>query len=100
MRLRRVGGLGVVLDLVDGVQTQGVDVEVAQPTQGRVDDEGAYLLAAVVVVVDSLAPRRVVGGSEVGTEDTEVVARWAQVVVHDVEAHADTGVVGGVRRSA
>ena len=96
VRLRRVGGLGVVLDLVDGVQTQGVDVEVAQPAQGRVDDEGAYLLAAVVVVVDSLAPRRVVGGGEVGAEDAEVVARWAQVVVHDVEAHADTGVVGGV----
>ena len=94
--LRRGGGCGVVLDLVDGVQAQGVDVEVPHPAQGGVDDEGAHLLTAVVVVVDGLAPGSVVGGGEVGSEDAEVVARWTQVVVDDVEAHADAGVVGGV----
>ena len=36
------------------------------------------------------------GGGEVGAEDAEVVARRAQVVVDDVEAHADAGAVGGV----
>ena len=53
-------------------------------------------MTAVVVVVDGLAPGGVMGGSEVGAEDAEVVARRAQVVVDDVEAHADAGSVGGV----
>ena len=96
VRLWRVGGCGVVLDLVDGVQAQGVDVEVPQPAQGRVDDEGTHLMTAVVVIVDGLTPGRVMGGGEVGAEDAEIVARRAQVVVDDVEAHADAGAVGGV----
>ena len=96
VRLGWVGGCGVVLDLVDGVQPQGVDVEVPQPAQGGVDDEGTHLLAAVMVVVDGLAPGRVVGPGEVRAEDAEVVARRAQVVVDDVEAHPDAGAVGGV----
>ena len=94
--LRWVSGCSVILDLMNGVQAQGVDVEVPQPAQGRVDDEGTHLMTAVVVIVDGLTPGRVMGGSEVGAEDAEIVARRAQVVVDDVEAHADTGAVGGV----
>ena len=36
------------------------------------------------------------GAGEVGAEDAKIVARRAQVVVDDVEAHADAGAMGGV----
>ena len=99
VRIDGGGAVGVVADLVDGVQPQRVDVEVCQPAQGGVDDERAHLLAAGLVVVDRRAPRRLVHLGEVWAEAAQIVARGAQVVVDDVEAHADAGVVRGVNET-
>ena len=110
-------GLGLVTQLVHGVETKRVDVEVTEPAQGVVDDPAAHLVAAVGVEVDGRPPRRVVGVGEVGPELGEVVARRSEVVVDDVEADpeparvarvdealerggAAVGLLDGIRRDA
>src|SRR5205085_11705759 len=80
---------GVVLERVHGVQAQRVDVEVAQPRQGVVDDPSAYLGAAVVVEVDAGAPRGLVPGGEVRPEPRQVVPGRPEVVVDDVQADTE-----------
>jgi hypothetical protein len=93
-----VGG-GVVAELVHGVETERVEVEVAEPPQRVVDDEGTDVLGAGLVEVDGGAPRGVVGLGEVGPEDGEVVAGGAEVVVDHVEADAQVAGVSGVDES-
>src|SRR5262249_15120234 len=87
----------VVVDAVDGVEAQPVDPVLGQPEGGVVADEAPHPLAARAVVVDRLAPRRLIAvGEVVGRELAQVVAFRAEVVVDDVEDHAEAGPVGGV----
>ena len=65
---------GAVDEGVDGVEAQAVDVIVAQPHEGVVAEEAADLVAAGVLEVDGVAPRREVIGGEVGAELAGVVA--------------------------
>ena len=87
------------MDGVDGVQAQGVDVEVPQPAQRGVNDEGPHLVAAGLVVVDGLAPGGAVGVGEVGAEGPQVVPGGSQVVVDHVQAHPEPVGVGGVHQA-
>ncbi len=91
---------GPVDDRVDGVEAQTVEVELGDPAGRVVDDEAADRVAAGVVDVHGLAPRRVVGVGEVGPEVAEVVALGSVVVVDDVEEHAEATVVRGVDEPA
>src|SRR5699024_8079808 len=90
--VHRVGQLGeqvsggVVDERVHRVQAQGVQVEVGQPAQRVVDDEGAHLGAAGPVQVDRLTPRGLVRVGEVRAELRQVVPGGSEVVVDHVQA--------------
>ena len=94
-RLEHMDGR-VVDDGVDRVQAQTVDVEVDEPEPGVVDDPGAHLVAVRAVDVDPLAPVRGVSIGEVGPERRQVVSRGAEMVVDDVEDHAETATMAGI----
>ena len=92
----QVLGVGV-LDRVHGVEPQAVDVEVAHPLLGRLQRPLADGVRVLVVVVDRLAPRRLVVRGEVGAERLQRLgAGGADVVVDDVEQHREALGVGGV----
>ncbi len=80
---------GVVGDGMYRIEPQSVDVIVAQPHQRVVDHVVANFVASGAVEVQRRAPVRTVAVREVRTELGEVVARGSEVVVHDVEHHAD-----------
>ncbi len=90
------GDRPVVVQRVNGVQTQPVDVEVAQPHQGVLDDEAADRVAVGVVQVERLTPRGAVAIGEVRPEVAEPVAARSEVVVDDVEHDAEASGVAGV----
>ena len=92
-RARRRCAAGVVEDRVDGVEPQAVDVEVAHPLLGVLDRPLAH---AALRVVDRVAPERLVAVGEVGAERAERLVPRADVVVDDVEDHAETCGVRGV----
>ncbi|MEY9485415.1 hypothetical protein RKD26_001209 [Streptomyces calvus] len=75
---------------VHRVQPQPVDAVVPQPRQRAVHQVGAHLVGAGGVQVDRRAPRGVVGVGEVRAELRQMIARRAQVVVHDVQDHTQT----------
>src|SRR5829696_8366153 len=80
----------VVADGVDGVEPQPVEVEVAQPLLGALERPLAHRVAVRVVVVDRLAPHRLVLVGEVRAEGLDGRrARRADVVVDDVEDHGE-----------
>ena len=80
-------GAGVE-DRVDRVEAQPVDAEVAHPALGALAHPLAHRVAVGVVVVDRLAPRRLVLGGEVRAEGLHRLgARGAEMVVDDVEDH-------------
>jgi hypothetical protein len=99
---RRVGQLGeevmrgVVGEFVDGVEAQGIDVEVPEPPQHLIDEERSDAVGPGGIEIDCGPPRRVVGVGEIGTETREVVAARPEVVVDQVQADADPARVGGV----
>ena len=98
-KLREEVDGGVVDEGVHRIEPQRVDVEVLEPAQGVVDDEVAHSAAAGLVEVDGPAPRRLVGAREVRSKLREVVSVGPQVVVDDVEAHADALARAPRRRS-
>ena len=81
---------------VDGVEAQPVNVVVAQPHQGVVDEVAAHFVAAGTVEVDGIAPGRLVVAGEVGAVDAQVVAIGPEVVVDHVEDHGEATLVAGV----
>ncbi len=86
-----------VEDGVDRVEPQPVDVEVADPALGALEDPFAHGVGVGVVEVDRLAPEDLVLLGEVGAEGLHRRdARGAQVVVDDVQDDAQTGGMGGV----
>ena len=73
-----------------GVEPQAVEVEFLEPVQRVVDEEFAHRAARVAVEVDRRAPRRVVlGGEELRRVGVQPVAVGTEVVVDDVEQHAE-----------
>src|SRR5690554_1484871 len=87
---------GVVLQLMNGVKAQGVDVEVFKPPQSVVDNVAAHALGMFLVEVHGPTPWGVVGISEVWTKLAQVVAIGSQVVINDIQAHAQSRLVGGI----
>ena len=86
----------IVDDGVHGVEPQSVDVVVAHPHERVVDHEAPHLVAARAVEVQRRAPVRAVTLREVWPELGEVVPCRPEVVVHDVEHHAETARVARI----
>src|SRR5271157_894519 len=84
---------------VDGIEAQAVDVIVAQPHERVVTEESADLIAAGVLEVDGIAPRRAVIAGAVGAEFAGVVADGAEVVIDHVEQHGEAAEMGGIDES-
>ena len=81
-------GLGrLVLDLIHGIQTQGVNMVVGDPVEGVFDKETPHFFAPGAVKVEGLAPRGVAPRVEIGAEIPQVVALGAQMVVDHVQDH-------------
>src|SRR6266566_592600 len=80
----------IVDDRVHRVQTQAVDVVIANPHQRVVDDEATDHVAAVFVEIERSPPGGRVSIDEVRAEIAQVVAHRASVVVDDVENDAET----------
>src|SRR6266566_1758178 len=76
---------------VHRVQTQAVDVVIANPHQSVVHDEATDLVAAVSVEIERSPPGGPMSFGEVRAEIAQVVAHWARVVIDDVENDAETG---------
>jgi hypothetical protein len=75
---------------MDRVESQAVDVKVADPSQRALQDPLAHRVGARVVVIDGLAPEGRVAVGQVGPEGLECRdAARADVVVDDVEHHGD-----------
>ena len=91
---QRAGGR--VVDGVDGVDAQPVDVEVLDPAGRALEDRAPHRVAAGLGDVDGRAPRGVHDVGEVGPVLVQHAADRADVVVDDVEDHAEPGAVGGV----
>ena len=89
-------GRRLVHDPVHGVEPQPVDVEVADPPHGVLDDVAAHRVAVGPVDVEAVAPWGDVVVGEVGPEVAEDVSLGADVVVDDVEHDRDAVPVGGV----
>ena len=82
---------------VDGVEAQPVDVEVAHPLLGRLEDPLAHGVGCRVVEVHRHAPRRPVLPGEVRPEGLHRLdSRRAEVVIDDVQDDGEPLGVGGV----
>ena len=84
----------VVLDRVHRVEPQPVHVKVPQPAHGVVDHVPADLIGAGAVHVERGPP--LVRAGEVRAEAVQVRTGRADVVVDDVQHHAEAAVVAGV----
>ena len=92
--LRQEIGVRVVDDGVHRVESQAVEVVLLDPIQRVVNEEGAYDLAARVVEVDRVTPRRVMPrGEELRRVKMQIVAVGTEVVVDDVEQHHELTLV-------
>jgi hypothetical protein len=85
---------GIVGDGVDRIHAQPVEVELLDPVERVVDEEGAHVLRALAVEVDRRTPRGLVRGvEELGRIEREVVALGPEVVVDHVEQHHQAALV-------
>ena len=75
----------VIENSMDGVKAQSVDLELADPEQGVIDEEAPNLIAMWAVEVERRTPRSLVALREIGTELCEIVTLRAQVVIDDIE---------------
>ena len=94
--LQHVAGTGVA-QRVHGVQPQAIEVVVAQPLHRVVDDVAAHLVGMRAVQVEGGSPN--VASGEIGSEAVQIRARWTEMVVHDVEDHAQPTRVAGVHEA-
>ena len=85
-----------VEDGVDGIHPQAIEVELLEPHPDVVQHVVAHRVAAVSVVVDRGAPRRLVAVIEVAAELAQVVPLRAEVVVDDVQEDGEALGVAGV----
>jgi hypothetical protein len=69
----------LIVDLVQGVQPQGVEMVFAQPEEGVFDEEVANAKAVGRVIIDRITPGCAVSAGEIRAEVPQVVAfgpRW------------------------
>ncbi len=85
----------IVFDGLHRVEPQTVEVVFANPKLRVLHHVAPYVLATDVVVVDGVAPGRLVMRGEVRTKHLQVIALGAEVVVDNVE---DDGQAKLVRR--
>ena len=85
--------IAVVEQRVHGIQAQTIDVVLAQPHQGVVDDVRPY---GGLVEVDGVTPGVPLAGAQVRPELGQVVAARPEMVVDDVLDDRETRGVGGV----
>ena len=86
----------LVVDVVQGVQPQGVEVVLAQPEEGVLDEEVADAVAVGLVVIEGVAPGGSILAGEVRAEIPQIVALRTQVVVDDVENRGHALAMDGI----
>src|SRR5688572_2249897 len=74
---------------VHRVQTQAIEVVIAQPHQCVVTEETPDFIASCVVEINGVTPRGVVPMREVRSEPIEIIAGWSEVVVDDIQNHRE-----------
>ena len=90
-------GTAVVLDRMHRVEAQPVEVELVDPVFGVLDDEIADRARVRTVVIDRVAPRRLVtAGEKVGRVEPQIVPVRAEVIVDDVEQNRDAAPMRGL----
>ena len=90
------GDRGRIDDGVHGVEPEPVEVEVADPSDGVLDEVPPDMIAAGTRDVHRVAPWRAVGVGEVRPVPPEHVALRSHVVVHHVEHDTEPEPVRGV----
>lgn len=80
-------------DCVHRVEPQAVDVEVAHPPDGVLDEIPADTVAVLLRDIDGGPPGRRVGVGEVRAVPAEHVALGPEMVVHHVEDHSEPDTV-------
>src|ERR1700733_14450612 len=93
--LHEVNG-GSIDELMHGIEAQTVDVVVAHPHQRVVAEETAHLVAARLLKINCVAPRRVMSAIEVGTEPAGGAAYRSEVGVEDVDEDRNALLMAGV----
>ena len=78
---------------MDGIETQAIDVEIADPKAGIVDEELPHGIAAGIAEIDRVAPGCVVAIREIGPEAVEITSFWPEMVVDDIEKHGEAATV-------
>jgi hypothetical protein len=89
---------GVVQDGVDGVESQGVDVELGDPEEGIVDEKTTHFIAVRAIEVERASPRGLVALGKVGAVVREIVSVWSEMVIDDVEDHRQTVPMAGLHQ--
>src|ERR1051326_7564237 len=91
----------VVVDRLRGIEAEAVEAKLVDPIRRVLADEFAHRGGAVAIVVDRLAPIGRVLFREVRFRELrEIAAVGAEVVVDDVEEHAEAESVRGVDEGA
>ena len=87
----------VVDDGVDSVKPQPVQVELLDPIEGILDNELAYRLRMLAVVIDGVAPGRLVAlGEEARSVGGEVVPVGAKVIVDHIKEDHQPALMSGL----
>ena len=82
-----------------GIDSERIDMTVANPVQRTFDKKAANLVAVRTVEIDGFAPRCFIKIGKVGPEVSEVVALRSQVVVNHIQHHRQPLCVTGVDQS-
>src|SRR6267142_5822745 len=94
-KIRRRG----IDDRMHGVESQPVEMIVAQPHEGVVTEKSSYLIAKRSVQVDGCSPWSRVAVGEIGTETVQVVSSGSQVVVNNVKNNGQAARMAGVNQT-
>ncbi len=78
---------------MDGIEAQAIDVKIANPVTGVVDEELPHRIAVGVAEIDRVAPGSVIAIGEIGSEAVEVTPFGPQMVVDDIEKHGQPATV-------
>ncbi len=94
-------GRGAIEDALCGVEAEPVEMVLLDPVPRVVEEEVAHRLAVGPVEIDRVAPLgREIAPEVVLRELPQVVAARTQVIVHDVEHHAESEAMGLVHEVA
>src|SRR5262249_37530142 len=87
---------GKIEDAVNRVQPKAIEVALAHPVEGVVDEIAADFVALWPIEVDRFTPRRAVAVGEVRREFGQVVPFRPEVVVDDVENDREPNAVSPI----